>query len=124
MNRGELTYFCNIFLDILIDSQKNIIVELKENKALLDAFLRVIQNEKRLQNELQESILFILAQNFFFSASEQGMTRKKLSGAAGVSEYKIQKEAGQLIEKGMLAVKGKRPIYYSLNKSFFGLETK
>ncbi|HLR75204.1 MAG TPA: Fic family protein [Virgibacillus sp.] len=123
-NKGELTYFCDVFFDILIDSQNNIIAELKEKDLLLSAFYKShIQQNKKLTNENQRQILFVIAQNYFFAMDEKGMSRTILTHACDLSEYMIKKETDELIEKNLIRTIKKRPIIYQLNEEYFNLGT-
>ncbi|OKL36348.1 Fic family protein [Domibacillus mangrovi] len=121
MNRGELTYFCETFFAIIIDSQIDIINELKERKLMLEHMLEVIEKDPEIKNELQQSILFILTQDYYFAGTGEGMLKQDFISITGKSLYTLNKELEDLETKGLITSKGKRPVHYYLNEAYFNL---
>jgi len=119
-NKGELNYFINNFLNIILDALNAMVSELKEKFELLNHAVKRIKNEPKLKDKSSyyEDFMFILAQNHFF-AFNSGMTVKNISEILNLSETTIRKIAKDLIDLSLIEQKGIRPAYYYINEQYF-----
>ena len=86
INKGEMNYFINSFLDIILEALKAMLLEIKEKFELLKIAIKKIENEPKLKDKSKyyEDFMFILAQNHFF-AFNSGMTVKAISEISNLS---------------------------------------
>lgn len=118
--RGELNYFIDIFLDIIVNTLTEMTSELKEKVELLDLAYEKIDKETML-NDVSESykdILFVLAQNHFFDHAK-GMTVKELSEEFNWSTATARKKIKELIEISLVEQFGERPAIYKIKEGYF-----
>lgn len=121
INRGEMNYFLDTFLEILISVQGDLIEQLKLKKEQLEFAEKRIHDHPFLQNgsrKLYKSIVYVMAQHHFFDVSGEGMTVQKLAKMYKRSDQHIRKILKELEEHQLLATKGTRPVYYFLNEEF------
>ncbi|MGI2329044.1 Fic family protein [Planococcus sp. YIM B11945] len=119
-SRGELNFFIETFLGLIIKGQIDVLSEIKEKQALLEAAIRKIQTEDYFKDkdDHYKSMVFILAQNHFFS-NEKGMTAKELSEILAFSDSTARKILNELTDAAILQKNGLRPVYYSPAISYF-----
>ena len=119
-NRGETNFFVENFLQIISNEQKDMIQELKVKKEQLNDFTKKLSNDTRFQNkEIFFGIMYVLGQNYFFSVTESGLTAKELSDISNRSIQSMREALKDLSDLGVLSTKGKRPVIYSIDKSYF-----
>lgn len=119
-NKGEMNYFINNFLDIILETLKDMLSELKEKFELLNLAVKRIKNEPKLKDKSSyyENFMFILAQNHFF-AFNSGVTVKTISEILNLSETTVRKITKDLIDLSLIEQKGIRPAYYYINEQYF-----
>lgn len=118
-NKGELNYFIENFLQIILNEQKKMLQELKVKKEQLDNFIEKLKSNPEIEEkELYYGIMFVLGQNYFFSVSGIGLTVKDLSTIAKKSKQIIREGLKELTSRGLVKTKGKRPVIYSLNEEY------
>lgn len=118
-NKGELNYFIENFLKIIVNEQKKMLQELKVKKEQLENFVDKLNSDSEIkEKDTHYGIMFVLGQNYFFSVSEVGLTVKDLSGIAKKSKQSIREVLKDLSSKGLVKTKGKRPVIYSLNEEY------
>lgn len=120
INKGEMNYFINSFLDIILEALKAMLLEIKEKFELLKIAIKKIENEPKLKDKSKyyEDFMFILAQNHFF-AFNSGMTVKAISEISNLSATTVRKTAKDLLELSLIEQKGIRPAYYHINEQYF-----
>ncbi len=119
-NRGETNFFVENFLQIISNEQKDMIQELKVKKEQLNDFTNKLSNDTRFQDkEMFFGIMYVLGQNYFFSVTESGLTAKELSDISNRSIQSMREALKDLSDLGVLSTKGKRPVIYSIDKSYF-----
>jgi Fic family protein len=119
INRGELNYFIDKFLEFVINGQKMLAEELKIKKSQLEHAKEIIKFDDKL-NKLSDSysdILFVMAQIFYFS-SEEYTTVQFLNKYINLSEKTLRKLLGELIDMGYIEKEGKRPVQYKISEDF------
>ncbi|MDV6377158.1 Fic family protein [Sporosarcina sp. GW1-11] len=119
-NRGEMNNFIDTFLEILSNSLQDMIAELKEKLELLNSFNDKIISDSRLDqlDEKYRDMLFILAQNFYFS-EDKGLSILELKDITNKSEKTIRTILKTLIELEIVDCGGNRPKVYSVSDLFF-----
>lgn len=119
INRGELNYFIEVFLEILNDSQEDVIAQLKEKKYILDNFYNLIINDKYFDDKQKYvlDIFFVLGQDSLFS-SEKGLSVSDLSLIFNLSEQTIRKILKDLESHNKVENNGKKPKLYFISDKY------
>lgn len=118
MNRGEMNSFIDTFLTIILETLKEMNAELKEKVELMDIAIEKIKNDKNIPSEKHSSLMFILAQNNFFSNNE-GLTVKELAQVMELSEATVRKIGKDLIDRSLIKQRGIRPALYYIDDEYF-----
>lgn len=118
--RGELNFFIDTFLDILIKTLADMNAEIKEKAELLELAFEKINNEPLLSNmsDYHRNVMFVLAQNNFFHNSN-GMTVKELANVFDLSDATIRKKANDLMNMSLISKKGERPALFTIKEGYF-----
>lgn len=118
---GEMNYFIDVFLKILIAGQRDIIENLLDKRHKLDTSDILIKQDKRLDSELKANLMFMLAQSYYFDAN-RGIMREVLINYAKEDNnaiFRIKKELKELEELGLIVAKKSRPLIYALDNNYF-----
>ena len=120
MNRGEMNFFIETFLFIILKALQEMYSELKEKDELLRTAIEKIEKEPKLDkySSNHKDFMFILAQNYFFQFSD-GVTVKEISNVLNVSHATVRKIAKELLDVSLIQQKGKRPIFYTIQSQYF-----
>ncbi len=119
INRGELNYFVDEFLMILIAGQEDILDSLRDKMDRLKNALESIEDLSIVNTDLKKNLLFMLYQSYYF-ANNSGIERDLLIKYASENYpvLKIKRELSEL-ENDKIIVKVKsRPIIYAVNKEY------
>ncbi|PID82824.1 MAG: hypothetical protein CSB15_01065 [Clostridiales bacterium] len=117
INCGELNYFVDEFLQILIAGQEDILENLKEKIEKLEFAYDFIKNDlKNADTDLKKSILFMLYQSYYFDYNS-GISRDLLIEYNRDNENvsKIKRELNELEKCGLIKKIKNRPIIYAVN---------
>lgn len=118
INRGELNYFVDEFLKIIIKAQEDMRDILRLNISKLDKILERLDESNDLSAE-EVNVLLILAQEYVFSANT-GVSRNLMNEALSSSGYHNISRNNRLFDKlmdnGLIQKMKKRPIVYTLSK--------
>ncbi|WP_096549668.1 Fic family protein [Ureibacillus thermosphaericus] len=118
-NRGEMNYFIDTFLEIILKTLKEMLFELKEKVQLIESAYDKLTKDTRIKKEKKSfEFMFILAQNHFFHFNN-GLSVKELSNEMNISEVTVRKIAKDLLEKQLIKQVGKRPAYYIIDPIYF-----
>ncbi len=119
-NRGELNYFIESFLEILKDSQEDVIVQLKEKKYILDEFEKLVVKDEYFNGKpkYMTEMFFVLGQDTLFSSSK-GLTVSNLSSICKISEQTVRKALKELIRIGKVDDNGSKPKMYYVSDRYF-----
>lgn len=119
-SRGEMNYFIEVFLEIIIEALKQMNAELKEKSELLTIAAKKIEKEPELRDkdEIYRKIMFVLAQNHFFDSSS-GLTVKELSEIFEKSTVTIRNLMKELSSLALVEQIGERPVYYCIKQKYF-----
>ncbi|SDD83052.1 Fic family protein [Paenibacillus sp. UNCCL117] len=119
-SRGELNYFIEAFLTIMVETLVEMNTELKEKSELLGMAAAKLQKEPKL-NGMEDShgaVMFILAQNHFFD-SNSGLTIKELAEILNKSEATLRKIVKELLDLSLISQIGERPAFYYIQHHYF-----
>ncbi|MFB5268257.1 Fic family protein [Paenibacillus enshidis] len=119
-SRGELNYFIETFLAIILEALIEMTAELKEKSELLRMAYEKLNQDPIFENmdKTYTDMMFILAQNHFFDSSS-GITIKELAGILAKSEATIRKMIKELLEMSLVDQKGEKPAYYYVKQKYF-----
>lgn len=116
-NKGDLTPFVIIFLDIIIKEFNSLCQSLEEKSELMEYYKNIavkLGNEK--ENEI--NIVFILFQQTLFG--NMGIGVEELVKESGESEYKVRQVIGKLENKFLNKEKFGKKFLYSFNLDAVG----
>lgn len=115
-NKGDLTPFIIMFLNIILESFENLYEALETRKERLSKYLSLLENNKNISKDLQD-FAFVLIQASLFSV--EGITKKQLSIELNLSPSTVDKRLAKLKNLNLLLEdKSSRSIKYliDLNK--------
>lgn len=117
---GELNFFIECFLEIILNTLNQMNGELKEKNELLSIANHKLLKERILieKDDLYRNIMFVLAQNHFFD-SGSGLTIKELAEISGKSEVTLRKIMKELLDLSLIEKRGERPAYYHISQRYF-----
>lgn len=98
-NRGDLTPFIIMFLNIILEAFENLLDALEKRKDLLTKYLDIINNDEQLSEELR-NFAFILIQVSLFS--DEGISKKELGEELEISPSTVDKRLAKLRNAGLL----------------------
>ncbi|GGG19604.1 hypothetical protein GCM10007425_12570 [Lysinibacillus alkalisoli] len=118
-NAGELNEFIETMLEIINETQKTMLGEVKEKSTLLNLAKKAIEEvrEKDELIDLECSLLYILAQDYLF-APTPGLQVNELKEIIHVGSTTARKTINGLVNKGYVLYEGNRPKIYKINKDF------
>lgn len=119
-SRGEMNSFIETFLEIIIETLKQMNTELKEKSLLLNLALKKLDGEPKLQGltKNHKDIMFVLAQNHFFDSSS-GLTVSDLTEIFEKSAVTIRKIVKELLDFSLVEQEGERPAYFCIRHKYF-----
>lgn len=118
MTRGEMNYFIDVFLDIILKTLTEMNTELKEKVELINSAYHKLKDDPDLNGKGHFEFMFILAQNHFFHYND-GLAVKELAHEMELSEVTIRKIAKALIDKSFIIQNGLRPAYFTIDPVYF-----
>ena len=120
INKGELNYFIDEFLRILISGQEDIIFNLTDKIEKLDRAKGTVDEEKEIiDSELKKKIIFLLTQNYYFDKNS-GLSRDEIYELTREVKNKSRKikELRDLQDDGFIKAIKERPLIYVLDRKF------
>ncbi|SDD05871.1 Fic family protein [Peptococcus niger] len=114
---GEMNFAIDSFLDILLEGQAFVNENLQDKERLLNQADACIKMDERLMNnELAQNIVFVLCQALLFNDS--GLERRELEDIIKAPKQKLHETLSWLEKDGYIYRVQKRPIVYVLNEKF------
>ncbi|MGJ7920637.1 Fic family protein [Neobacillus sp. LXY-4] len=113
-NKGELTFFCEVFFQILHNAQNDILEDLSKKKEKMEKISLLSKSHDDL-NDFEKQILFILGQHYIFGIEGTGMTMKELESVLEVTEYVVRKSLKNLVAKGYVTNIKLKPIEVAIS---------
>lgn len=119
IGKGEMNYFVDEFLKILITGQEDIIENLRNKSNRLGKAYNCINQDDRLNTKHKRTIMYLLTQNYYFDWAK-GLKREEIIKLIGdnVTEYKLKDELKDLLELRYIKEIKKRPLIYVLGENF------
>lgn len=121
MNRGELTFFVDIFLDVLLDAQEYLLEELSMKQSQLNKLSERIDELGKTGGDSEYSrtdiqTLFVLGQVQLFGP-EYGISLADLAKALQRTTKTARSYVSVLEERGLVSETSKRPLMFTLSAS-------
>ncbi len=113
-NKGELTYFCEVFFQIIHNAQNDILQDLSDKKGKMIRLSEFIKTLEGLNN-IEKDILFVLGQHFIFGIEGTAMSKKELQNGLDLTDYVIRKELKALEKKQYIKIVKQRPIEVTIS---------
>ena len=116
LNHGDLTYFCNIFFEIIHQAQIHVLDELSMNKFKMNKLIKLIQS-LNIDHQLYQDVLFIIGQSYIFGLKDKGISKTELIDCKETSDYLMKKALTHLQKQDYIKLISKNPIVVTLSDS-------
>ena len=119
-SQGEMNYFVDEFLSIILTGQGGILENLIQKSDLLDIIMEKINNDDSLTSKDEKDIMGIMAQEYHFRSRShsEGIGVKELEQVFDYTAETIRNKLRKLNERGLIEkVKG-RPVNYIISRSY------
>ncbi len=112
-NLGDLTPFIIMFLDIILESFRNLFDALEKRKNLLVKYFKIIHENGTMPEEIKDFV-FLLIQVALFS--DEGIAKKEIGTELKISPSTVDKRLAKLRKMNMLIEdKGGRAVKYLID---------
>ena len=120
INKGEMNYFIDEFLSILLKGQEDIIENLTDKLDKLNYSKDHIEKDEKINTSLKKNLLFMLSQSFYFDKNA-GIYRDTLIEYTKKEHpvKRIKDELKELETDGIIKIVKKRPLIYAVCKDYF-----
>ena len=117
-SRGEINFFVDEFLSIIIEGQQQIQESLVQKSDLLNIIMEKIKDDDTLKNEDERIIMDIMAQEYYFNPSTDGTGVAELKGVFDYTDETIRLKLRDLFNRGLVdKIKG-RPVKYMISREY------
>lgn len=119
-NKGELNFFIDVFLDLLIKGQEEMIENLIDKNEKFDELINSIENDINLSEEIDKTTLIGFLPNALLLFN-MPISRDEIIDSMSLERYpvtQIKFSLNRLVKLGYLKTTKKRPIYYVINDKF------
>jgi len=117
-SQGEINYFVDEFLSIIMTGQQEILENLSNKNDLLKRIIEKIEIDEVLLDEDEKNIMSIMAQEYYFNPSRDGAGIKELSQVFDYTDETIRKKLKTIYEKGLIEKIKSRPVKYIISKHY------
>lgn len=115
---GEINYFVDEFLTIIIKGQEGIFESLVQKSDLLSIIMNKINSDEELLNSDEKEIMSIMSQEYHFNSYSEGVGVDELQSIFSYTSETIRNKLKNLNNRGMIEkIKG-RPVRYIISKSY------
>ncbi|TCK93159.1 Fic family protein [Natranaerovirga hydrolytica] len=122
ISQGEVNYFVDEFLSIIITGQQNILQNLIQKSDLLKIIIKRIESDEKLSNADEKNIMSVMAQEYHFDSLRDGIGVNELKKILPYTDDTIRKKLKNLCENGLIDKVKSRPVKYIISKNY--LENK
>lgn len=120
-NRGDLTYFILMFLDVILNSSQNILELYKEANKRLSYFEKLLGSINKLINYTQANLIYLLLQNTLFG-NGNGLNIVDISEIMEISTRKVRDTINEVLSEKLnpiYRIREKRKYYYYIDLEKF-----
>lgn len=118
ISSGELNFFVDIFLNTIVEGQKDLLLGLNEKIELLDTAYEKIKVDPKLEDDDEFKMMFIFIQNHYFSVDRDGITVKDTMDFLGISSSTARKKLKTMEDKDLVKRIKSNPLVYILPKEY------
>lgn len=115
-NYGELTFFVEGILDLILIAQQTVLEDLENNIEKIQYYKELLDNLDLSSSA--KNVLFILLQDYEFKKMGSFVTDIEVAEAIGKSRSAVNKPFGELLQQGIVDRVGKRPSIHRLSNEF------
>ncbi len=119
-NKGELNFFIDTFLDILIKGQEEMIENLIDKTEKMNSLIDLIEQDSKLTSQIDKTLLIGFLPNALYLINLP-ISRNEIIQRLSEERYpetQIKSSLNKLVELGYLEISKKRPLYYVVNDEF------
>lgn len=119
-NKGELNFFIDTFLEILIKGQEEMIENLIDKNHKIRSLIDRINNDNKIGGEIDKQLLIGFLPNALFLFNDP-ISRKEIIKKMSEERHpvsQIKRSLNKLVELKYLNIVKKRPITYSVEESY------
>ena len=117
-SRGEINFFVDEFLSIIIEGQQQIQESLVQKSDLLNIVMGKIKGDDTLKNEDERIIMDIMAQEYYFNLSTDGMGVAELKDVFDYTDETIRLKLKDLFNRGLVDKIKSRPVKYMISSEY------
>ena len=117
-SQGEINYFVDEFLSIIIAGQEGILKNLIQKSDLLYTIIEKIESDENLLNKDEKAIMAIMAQEHHFRLSRDGIAVKQLQEVFNYTSETIRIKLRKMHERGLIEKVQSRPVKYIISKKY------
>lgn len=120
-SQGEMNYFVDELLKIIMVGQQGILKSLVQKSDLLNSIIDKINDDDSLVNEFEKTIMSIMAQEFHFNPRNDGVGVKDLKSLGGTFNYTdetIRIKLRKIHERGLIEKIKSKPVKYVISRDY------
>lgn len=117
-SQGEVNYFVDEFLSIILTGQEVILENLIQKSDLLNAIMKKIELDDNLSNNDEKNIMAIMAQEYHFKSTGEGIGVKELKEVFDYTSETLRNKLRNLYERGLIEKVKSRPVTYKISKNY------
>lgn len=117
-SQGEVNFFVDEFLSVMLEGQREILGNLVQKSDLLGGIMSKIENDDGLKNEDEKNIMGIMAQEYHFNPLSDGIGVSDLRAVFDYTDETIRVKLKSLFDRGFIEkIKG-RPVKYLMSGDY------
>jgi len=117
-SQGEVNFFVDEFLSVMLEGQREILGNLVQKSDLLGGIMSKIENDDGLKNEDEKNIMGIMAQEYHFNPLSEGIGVSDLRAVFDYTDETIRVKLKGLFDRGFTEkIKG-RPVKYLMSGDY------
>ncbi len=117
-SQGEINFFVDEFLSIILEGQQQILGNLVQKSDLLKAIMEKIKTDDTLKNEDEKIIMSIMAQEYHFNPSTDGIGVVELKDVFDYTDETIRLKLKDLYDRGLVEKIKSRPVKYIVSREY------
>ncbi|AWB46241.1 hypothetical protein DCC85_20130 [Paenibacillus sp. CAA11] len=117
-NHGELTFFCEMFFNMIYIAQQELLIDLKTKQKKLWKLQELLN---QIEDEDGRAVTYILGQHYIYSAQGGGLPLKELTILLGKTAYFVRKASEDLLHTGWIEYVKRKPLELILTREMRGL---